>query len=94
MIMTQKDFEELEAKYNKMVGLIERQRKAYEFYEFMFACTTLSEDSEKNDKRLAYRGMYAAERYSIRDIDEELADELLPVIERFCEKLEKKFEEE
>ena len=92
--MTQKDFEELEAKYNKMIGLIERQSKAWEFVEFMRACTTPSEDPEKNDKRLAYRGMYENAQYGIDDIDAELADELLPVVERFYEKLEKKFEEE
>lgn len=92
--MTQKDFEELEAKYNKMIGLIERQKKAYEFVEFMSACTTPSEDPMEYDKRLAYRGMYENAQYGIDDIDAELADELLPVIKRFCEKLDKEFEEE
>lgn len=92
--MTQKDFEELEAKYNKMTGLKERQKKAHMLYEFMFACTTLSEDPEKNDKRLAYREMYQDTVCDINSIEAELADELLPVIKSFCEKLEKEFEEE
>ena len=92
--MTQKDFEELEAKYNKMVGLIKRQEKAYELVEFMRACITPSEDPVKNDTRLAYRAMYENAQYGIDDIEPELADELLPVIERFCEKLEKEFEKE
>lgn len=92
--MTQKDFEELEAKYNKMIGLKERQGKAHRLYEFIFACTTPSEDPVKDDKRIAYREMYQDTVCDINSIETKLADELLPVVERFCEKLEKEFEEE
>lgn len=92
--MTQKDFEELEAKYNKMVGLMKRQEKAYAFMYFMKACTTPSEDDKDNYERLCCRTEYENTKYGIEDIDAELADELLPVIKSFCEKLEKEFEEE
>lgn len=87
--MTQKDFEELEAKYNKITGLMKRQEKAYEFMYFMKACTP---PSESDMERLSCRLEYENTKYGIDDIDAELADELLPVIERFCEKLEKDFE--
>lgn len=92
--MTQKDFEELEAKYNKITGLMKRQEKAYEFMTFIFACTTPPEDPTKQSERICWRMEYERKEYGIDDIDPELADELLPVIERFCEKLEKEFEEE
>lgn len=91
--MTQKDFEELEAKYNKITGLMKRQGEAYEFREFMIACTTPSEDAVKHDERICCRAMHENTKYGIDDIDAELADKLLPVIESFCEKLEKEFEE-
>lgn len=92
--MTQKDFEELEAKYNKMVGLMKRQEKAYEFMYFMKACTTPSGDDKDDYERLCCCTEYENTKYGIEDIDAELADELLPVIKSFCEKLEKEFEEE
>lgn len=94
--MTQKDFEELEAKYNKMVGLIERQNEAHKFCDFIRTRTTPSEDPVKEKERIACIEMlmYRSKTYDISDIEPELADELLPVIERFCEKLEKEFEEE
>lgn len=94
--MTQKDFEELEAKYNKMIRLKERQSEAYKFCSFIRARTTPSEDPAKERKRIACREMFInyPTTYGVDDIDIELADELLPVIERFCEKLEKEFEEE
>lgn len=94
MTAAQKDFEELKAKYYKMRELIARQKKAYEFREFIFACTTPTEDTMENDKRLACRVVHSGKRYGIDDIEPELADELLPAIERFYEKLEKEFEEE
>ena len=91
--MTNNDYEELKAKYEEATALLNRQGGICGFLEFIRAASVPENDYDAyGGAGICLRDMHENTRYGIDDIDTELAKELIPVIEKFMDKLEKEFE--